>query len=220
MVTSPGCVCTITSSQLAIGRRPAVAADRLFTPASLKWYRSWISLTKSNIRQCVLASLCGILYHLVSTSLTSASSCRSSYKRGCDECSIQWTHDRKHVLILWITREPYLQCGDDHQSPSVNNTPLSFTWVYILNMTWSAIYVKPLLFTCIGLGSQSASSPWAIPPRRASKRGEPLRASPEGLPTMAREDITAALVWPSSPQPSSGCTWIERSGVLEILFLD
>ena len=136
MVTSPGCVCTITSSQLAIGRRPAVAAARLFTPASLKWYRSWISLTKSNNRQCVLASLCGILYHLVSTSLTSASSCRSSYKRGCDECSIQWTHDRKHVLILWITREPYLQCGDDHQSPSVNNTPLSFTWVYILNMTW------------------------------------------------------------------------------------
>ena len=35
MVTSPGCVCTTTSSQLAIGRRPEVAAARLFTLASL-----------------------------------------------------------------------------------------------------------------------------------------------------------------------------------------
>ena len=138
---------------------------------------------------------------------------------------VQFYNRVEDIHYSQITEEPYLQWGDDHQSPSVNNTPLSFTWVHILNMTWSAIgftaiCVEPLLFTCIGLGSQSASSPWAIPPRRASKRGEPLRASPEGLPTMAREDITAALVWPSSPQPSSGCTWIERSGVLEILFLD
>lgn len=35
MVTSPGCVCTTTSSQLAMGRRPEVAAARLFTLASL-----------------------------------------------------------------------------------------------------------------------------------------------------------------------------------------
>ena len=35
MVTSPGWVCTTTSSQLAIGRRPEVAAARLFTLASL-----------------------------------------------------------------------------------------------------------------------------------------------------------------------------------------
>ena len=124
-----------------------------------------------------------------------------------------------HSMNTWITKEPYLQCGDDHQSPSVDNTPLSFTWVHILNMTWSAICVKPLLFTCMGLGSQRASSPWAIPPRRASKRGESPRASPEGLPTMAREDITAALVWPSSPQPRSGCTWMGRNSVLEIIFL-
>ena len=146
----------------------------------------------------------------MSTSLTSASSCRSSYKRRCDECFIQWTHElrKNHTCsVVMTTNLPLLTI------PPSSRECTSWTWLgqqFVINICF---------FTCMGLGSQSASSPWAIPPRRASKRGESLRASPEGLPTMAREDITAALVWPSSPQPRSGCTWMGRNSVLEIIFL-
>ena len=78
MVTSPGWVCTTTSSQLAIGRRPEVAAARLFTLASLTMqvYNKFTVWTFQFRKVTVWL----ILHYLVSTSLTSVSNCRSSWK--------------------------------------------------------------------------------------------------------------------------------------------